>query len=100
MTIKALSAVNSTHYKWWAFIAISIGTFVSVADNGSTVVALPTIADNFDTNLPTSQWVVIGFALTVSALLLPMGRLSDIVGRKQVYIVGFIVFIASTIMTV
>ena len=38
------------------------------------------------------------FCFLVSALLLPMGRLSDIIGRKQVYIAGFIVFIGGAIL--
>ena len=82
-----------TNYKWWAFLAIAVGTFVSVLDFGSTLVALPTIAEHFQTDLPTVQWVMVGYALTISALLLPMGRLSDILGRKQVYITGFSVFV-------
>lgn len=70
-----------------------MGLFTSVADHGSIIVALPTISEHFGTDLPTTQWVVIGYALTISALLLPMGRLADIVGRKQVYLAGFVVFV-------
>ena len=83
----------SAHYKWWAFGALAIGLFTSVADHGSSGVALPTIAEEFGTDLPTTQWVIIGYALTISALLLPMGRLSDIVGRKRIYVAGFALFV-------
>ena len=79
--------------KWWAYFAIAMGTFASVVDHGNVVVALPTIAEHFSTDLPTAQWVVVGNILAISALLLPMGRLSDIVGRKRVYIFGFVVFL-------
>ena len=99
--------VKGDSYKWWAFAAIGVGTFSSVADYGSILVALPSISDHFQTELPTTQWVVIAFALTTSALLLPMGRLSDIVGRKQVYVAGLVIFLlgaalagSSTTMTV
>ena len=80
---------RSRHYKWWVFLALAIGTFTSVADFGSLNVTMPTIAEHFGTDLPTTQWVLIGYALAISALLLPMGRLSDIVGRKRVYVGGF-----------
>ena len=83
------------NYKYWVFAAVAIGTFSNVITHGSTVVALPTIADHFGTDLPTAQWVVIGETLTIAALLLPMGRLSDIVGRKRVYVAGFVIFIAA-----
>ena len=68
---------------------------MSVVDHGSVLVALPEIEGHFGTDLPTVQWVVLGYLLAISALLLPMGRLGDIVGRKQVYIGGFSVFIVA-----
>ena len=78
-----------------------------MVDGDGVLVALPSISDHFQTELPTTQWVVIAFALTTSALLLPMGRLSDIVGRKQVYVAGLVIFLlgaalagSSTAMTV
>ena len=93
---KVLSQRSS--YKWWAFGAVSMGTFTGVVTMGSTNVALPTIAEHFGTDLPTTQWVVIGETLTISALLLPMGRLSDIVGRKQIYITGLVIFVLAAAM--
>ena len=65
------------HFKYWVFGALAIGIFPSVVDHGSVNVALPTIASEFKTDLPTIQWVVIIYALTIAALLLPMGRLSE-----------------------
>ena len=85
-------------FKWWVFTAIAIGTFVSVVDNGSVLVALPEIEKHFHSDLPTVQWVVVGNALAISALILPMGRLGDIVGRKWVYIGGLAIFVAGSLL--
>lgn len=93
MNLRTRETSRRASYKWLAFAAIAIGTFTSVADHGSIIVALPSIAQNFNTDLPTAQWVLIGYSLTVSALLLPMGRLSDIIGLKKVYLAGFAIFI-------
>ena len=82
---------RSPKFKYWVFGALGIGIFASVVDHGSVNVALPTIAGEFQTDLPTIQWVVIIYALTIAALLLPMGRLSDLVGRKKIYIAGMLV---------
>ena len=71
---------------------------MSVADHGSVAVALPSIANEFRTDLPTVQWVMIAYALTIGSLLLPMGRLSDIVGRKRLYMVGFAIFLISALL--
>jgi EmrB/QacA subfamily drug resistance transporter len=98
MTLSALRLSHIRTSKWWMFFAIAVGTFTSVADFGSINVALPTIAEHFSTDLPTTQWVMIGYALTISALLLPMGRLSDLVGRKRIYMAGFGIFIVGGIL--
>ena len=80
-------------YRWWVFSNIAIGTFVSVLDHGTVLVTLPEIEENFQSDLPTVQWIVVGYALTISVLILPMGRLGDILSRKHVYIAGLVVFV-------
>ncbi len=97
--LAKLDRESPATYKWMAYAAIATGLFASVADNGSVTVALPTIAEHFDIDLPTAQWVIIGYALTISALLLPMGRLSDLVGRRRVYIAGFALFVAGAVLS-
>ena len=82
--------------KWWVFGAIAVGSFLSVIDYGSVLVALPAIETYFDSDLPTVQWIVVGHALVISILLLPMGRLGDMIGRKRVYVGGFVIFVASS----
>ena len=64
-------------------------------DMGSIQVALPVIESYFETDLPTVQWVVVAYALAICVLLLPMGRLGDLIGRKQVYLIGFSIYVAS-----
>jgi EmrB/QacA subfamily drug resistance transporter len=94
----APTLIHGTNYKYWVFVALSIGTFAQVVTHGSTVVALPTIADHFGIDIPTAQWIVLGESLTIAALLLPMGRLSDIVGRKRLYLVGFGIFVTAAVL--
>ena len=89
--ISAIKA--SDNYNWWVFSTIAIGTFLSVVDHGSVLVALPSIERHFGTDLPTVQWIVVGYALAISVLILPMGRLGDIIGRKKVYIGGMVIFV-------
>ena len=91
------SIKQASSYKWCAFGAVAVGTFASVVDHGSVSVALPLMADYFDTVIPTAQWIVIGYALAISALLLPMGRLADLIGLKRVYLLGSLVYILGAI---
>lgn len=85
-------------YKWWVFCSVALGTLMSVVNHGGMSVALPTIAQHFDTDLSTAQWVVVAEGLAISALLLPMGRLSDIIGRKRVYVTGLVIFVIAAIL--
>ena len=87
----APGTVNQSGNKYIVFGALAIGLFASVVDHGSVIVALPSIAEDLSIELPSVQWVVIGFALTISALLLPMGRLADMIGQKRVYILGSVI---------
>ncbi|MCH7735773.1 MAG: MFS transporter [Chloroflexi bacterium] len=93
------SLSRSPSFKYWVFGALAIGIFASVVDHGSVNVALPTIASEFNTDLSTIQWVVIIYALTIAALLLPMGRLSDLVGRKKIYIAGTMVMALGAVLS-
>ena len=87
---------QSANYKWWAFATIAIGVFMSGASQGSAVVIMPNIARHFAADLSTVQWVVVGNILATSVLLLPMGRLSDIIDRKRVYSAGFAIFVVAS----
>ena len=88
---------NSPHYKWWAYGAIAVGLFLSVMDQTGVGIALPQIAEHFDADIPTVQWISLGYILSTSAMLMPMGRLSDMLGRKVVYMGGFIIFVGAAI---
>ena len=87
---------QSANYKWWAFATIAIGAFMSGTSQSSALGIMPTIAGHFAADLPTVQWVIIGNILATSILLLPMGRLSDTINRKQVYSAGFIIFVVAS----
>lgn len=87
-----LKVKGSSNYKWWVILCVEIGTLVTVADIGEVNVAMPTIADRFSTDLSTVQWLATGYLLATSTLLMPMGRLSDIMGRKRIYVWGLLIF--------
>ena len=85
-------------HRYRVFAVCATGIFTTVFDTSSSIVALPTIATELGTDLPTAQWVIIGNTLTIAALLVPMGRLSDLIGRKRIYVVGCLLFAAGAVL--
>ncbi|MDP4125779.1 MAG: MFS transporter [Bacillota bacterium] len=80
------------NYRWYVLAAVAIGTFMSTLDGSIVNVALPTISGQLHSNLSTLQWVVSAYLLTISSLLPVFGRIADLIGRKKVYAIGFLIF--------
>ena len=84
--------------KWIIFSLVATSIFMATLDSSIVNVALPYIMQDLKTDLQTIQWVVLIYLVVVSCLLLSFGRLSDIKGRKPVYITGFSIFVAGSIL--
>ena len=78
--------------KWLVLITVGLGTFLSVLDSSVVNVSLPIITRELATDVTTIQWVVMGYLLTITGLLLTFGRLADLIGRKRVYVWGMLLF--------
>ena len=79
-------------YKWRAMLVVSIGTFMATLDASIVNLALPTLKDYFNTDIATIEWVMLSYLLTVTTLLLTLGRLSDMYGRKPMFLAGLLIF--------
>ncbi len=86
-------------YKWQAFVAIGTAFVTIVLASTMVFVLLSAIADDFGVTLRAVGWVVIIESLIISALLLPMGAVADVFGRRRMFVVGLAVFGAGSIMS-
>ena len=82
--------------KWKIFFLVATSIFMSTLDSSIVNVALPYMMQEFQTDIQTIQWVVLIYLITISSLLLTFGRLSDIKGRKLIYVLGFTIFVAGS----
>ena len=73
------------------------GTFMSTLDSSIVNIALPTIRRELAAG-DSVEWIVLCYLLTTTSTLLIMGKLSDWVGRRQLYITGFCVFVLGSLL--
>jgi EmrB/QacA subfamily drug resistance transporter len=62
------------------------------------VVSLPTLAQVFHTHLSFIQWVLLVYDLSIIGLVLTLGRLGDLYGRRRIYVGGFLLFALSSFL--
>ena len=81
----------------WLIAAAVLGSGVAFLDGTVVNVALPTIGRELDAGLTGQQWVLDGYLLTLSALLLSGGAAGDRYGRRRVFVAGLVVFTAASL---
>ncbi|WP_405685953.1 MFS transporter [Streptomyces sp. NBC_01387] len=82
---------------WWlAVITVCFGAFMGQLDASIVTLTYTSLSRQFDASLAAVEWVSLAYLLTLVALLVPVGRLSDAHGRKLFYLYGFVVFTAAS----
>lgn len=86
---RSLSAQRDA---WLGLVAISLGVSLVVVDFTIVNVVMPPVIDDLKMSAFGAQWIQESYAIILAALLLLMGRLSDIVGARRLFVVGTVVF--------
>lgn len=84
--------------KWWALAAVGSGVLLSTIDGSIVNISLGTLVNAFNSNLNVVEWVVLAYLLTLTCLLLLMGRLGDLFGKRLVYAAGFVIFTVASVL--
>ncbi|MDP9111278.1 MAG: MFS transporter [Candidatus Eremiobacteraeota bacterium] len=81
----------------WVLIAAIAGSGMTFIDGTAVNVALPTIQADLHGDASTLQWVIEGYTLFLSALILVGGSLGDFYGRRAMFLAGIGVFAAASL---
>src|SRR3954469_531548 len=84
--------------RWWTLGAVCVATFMLLVDITIVNVALPAIAEDLGSSFTDLQWVVDAYALSLASLLLTAGSLSDLFGRRRVFVIGLGLFTLSSLL--
>ena len=97
-------AVETKNYKWVALTNTTIGTLMVTINASILLIALPNIFRGIDLN-PLSPgntsyflWILMGFLLVTSVLVVSFGRVGDIFGRVKMYTLGFAIFTVFSVL--
>lgn len=79
-------------------IVITLASFLTPFMGSSINLAIPAIGKEFNSSTIILSWVATSYILASAAFLVPFGRLSDIIGRKKIFIVGTVIFFIFTFL--
>src|ERR1700756_2598658 len=88
---------HSEHYRWWVLTCTSLGMLLATVNSGTLIIALPDLERSLHTTLLQLVWVILVYMIVSTVLVLTAGRLSDLFGRKNAFVLGFLVFAAASL---
>ncbi len=77
---------------------MSLAQFLIILDTSIIGVALPSIQEHFGITQTELQWIFNAYVITFGALLLLGGRLSDILGQRKVFTIGFLILTGASVL--
>jgi EmrB/QacA subfamily drug resistance transporter len=93
----AIVGETRDNYRWVVLAVTSVGALLASLTSGTLVIALPEILRDLDTDLFTLLWIVVGYTLSATVLVLNAGRIADQVGRARSYTAGFALFTVASV---
>ncbi len=93
-----LSDTLTSRHRWLIFAALGSGVFLDSLEISIVAVILPTLVTELQVGFALVQWVVLSFTLTKTALVLSVGRLGDMIGKRPVFLFGTVAFMVGSVL--
>src|SRR5579859_7094011 len=101
--VSAAQPERPDRYKWIALSNTTLSMTMATIDASIVIIAMPAIFRGIHlnplspSNITYLLWMIIGYLLVQSVLVLTLGRLGDMFGRVRIYNLGFVVFTLASI---
>ena len=82
----------------WALASLSLSMLLSSLGTSIANVGLPTLAQAFNASFQQVQWVVLAYLLAITTLIVSVGRLGDITGRRRLLLAGIFLFTVASVL--
>src|SRR6266403_408970 len=91
-----MSEKKQADLKWLVLLTVIIGTFLGRLDQTIVNLALPKVIGDFGITVSAAGWIGTAYILANAVFVPIWGKLGDTIGRKKVYLTGFIIFIVGS----
>ncbi|WP_420098195.1 MFS transporter [Corynebacterium sp.] len=81
----------------WSLTVAALSTVMMTIDITIVLVALPSITADLGLSLSGAQWVINAYSLTFASLMLAAASLSDIIGRRRIFLIGHVLFLGASV---
>jgi EmrB/QacA subfamily drug resistance transporter len=85
--------------RWLGLVALTIGVAMIIVDATIVNVAIPSIIRDLGIGITQAEWANSIYSLVFAALLISVGRVGDVTGRRRVFVWGLVVFLAASLIT-
>jgi EmrB/QacA subfamily drug resistance transporter len=90
--------MKDSKLQWWILATVIVGTFLGRLDQTIVNLALPKMIDYFGITVSSAGWIATAYILANAVFVPIWGKLGDTIGRKKVYVIGFVVFIIGSVL--
>ena len=88
-----------TRNRWFGLVVLTSGVAMIIVDATILNVAIPSIIRDLGISITQAEWANSIYSLVFAALLISVGRLGDISGRRRVFVLGLVVFLVASLIT-
>jgi MFS family permease len=81
----------------WALTSLALSMLMPSLDTSIANAGLPTLAAAFDATFQQVQWIVLAYLLAVTTLIVSVGRLGDVFGRRRLLLIGIGIFTSASL---
>ena len=85
--------------RWLGLVALTLGVAMIIVDATILNVAIPSIIRDLGIGITQAEWANSIYSLVFASLLISVGRLGDVAGRRLVFLAGLVVFAAASVLT-
>ncbi|MEV4073436.1 MFS transporter [Nonomuraea fuscirosea] len=96
--MAATSTTSSLGYAWRTLSVVSMASVLTGLGGSAINVALPEIARNTGAGATAAGWILLGYQLTTTVLMVVFGRLADLFGRRRMYLLGLATYTGAALL--